>query len=232
MRHFISILLLSTVFFFFMGCHFSHVADDEERTVPIEDFDKIYVRGSFNILLEQGDKPGLKMVGIKETLETVNVSSDTVTGWLTLSRDKFSMSSPDLVIGFKNLEKIRIEGGASVRSDGYLDMEDIHIRVEGGAKIKLKLKARSIYLRGEGGVVYDLEGVSEQLHSELYGVAYLNAADLETDTAFVEIQGVGIASLKVNDLLKARMEGMGKISYTGDPEVDQSIEGVGKISQE
>lgn len=232
MRHFILIVLISLVCFSFTACHYSHVKDQEEKTIPVENFDKIYVKGSFNILLEQRNEPSLEIKGLKETIESVMVERDSITGWLELSREKFSMSSPDLVIGFKNLESIRIEGGANIRTDGFLDLQDIDIRVEGGAKMKLKMKARNIRLRGEGGVVYELEGVSKRLHAELYGVAYLNASTLETDTADVVIEGVGIASLKVNELLKARMEGMGKITYVGDPEVDQDIQGLGKISRD
>jgi len=232
MRQIISIVIFSLVCYSFMACHYSKVAEEEQRVVPIENFDKIYVKGSFSILLKQSDEPYLRMRGLAETLESVNVKSDSTTSWLELSRDKFSMSSPDLVIGFTDLNQVRIEGGASVHSDGFLDLKDLEIRVEGGANINLKLKAQTIHLRGEGGVVYDIEGVVNRLESELFGVAYLKASTLETDTAVVRIEGLGVASLKVNKLLKANMQGMGKISYQGDPEVDQSIEGLGKISQD
>jgi len=232
MRHISSIIILLLVSYSFVACHYSKVAEDERREVPIENFDKIYVKGSFSILLEQSNEPFLQMRGLPETLESVKVKSDPMTGWLELSRDKFSMSSPDLVIGFQDLSHVRIEGGASIHSDGFLDLGDLDIRVEGGANINLKLKAQTIHLRGEGGVVYEIEGVASRLDSELFGVAYLKASALETDTAVVRIEGLGVASLKVNKLLKADMQGMGKISYQGDPEVDQSIEGLGKISRE
>lgn len=232
MRQIVSIVILSLVSFSFEACHYSTVADEEQRVVPIENFDKIYVKGSFSILLEQSDVPYLRMRGLAETLESVNVKSDSTAGRLQLSRNKFSMSRPDLVIGFTDLNQLRIEGGASVRSDGFLGLEDLDIRVEGAANINLKLKAQTIHLRGEGGVVYNIEGVANKLDAELFGVAYLKASTLETDTVIVRIEGLGVASLKVNKLLKANMQGMGQINYQGDPQLEQSIEGLGKISQE
>ncbi|WP_163713124.1 GIN domain-containing protein [Mangrovibacterium lignilyticum] len=235
MRHSTSILMLLLLLSFsvsFTACHYSRVDDEEEKSIPVTEFDKIYVKGNFTILLEQGTEPALTIRGLKETLETTEVTSDTLSGWLKLSRDKFSLSSPQLVIRFRDLSRLRIEGAATVETAGYLDLNDLDVRVEGGARLDLKMKAQKVSLRGEGGVVYELEGVSRRLESNLQGAAYLKASAFETDTADINIEGVGVATIHVNDLLKAHMEGMGKISYTGDPEIDQRIDGLGKISRE
>ena len=216
----------------FSSCNYSNVRDEEERTVAVSDFSKIRVKGSFNILLEQGSEPGLLIRGLRESLETVNVVNDTVLGQLELSRDKLSLSSPDLIIRFTQLDELRIEGGATVNSNGYLNLKKISIGVEGGARVNLSLKATEIHLRGEGGVVYELRGVAPRLESNLFGVAYLNAGDLLTDTVRIRVEGVGVASLHVNKFLKADLEGMGRITYSGDAELEQSVQGLGKISRE
>lgn len=214
------------------ACTYSNIQDDTEREFEVADFNRIYVQGNFTIKLEQGTEHGVKVKGMKESVQTVEAKTDSITQTLEISRDKFSMSSPELIIRCKQLDGIRIEGGATVDSEGYLDVDKIDIRVEGGAKINLKLKANSVKLRGEGGVVFDLEGFTRKMESDLFGMSYLKARNLETDTTLINVEGISVATIRVNKYLKARMQGIGKINYIGDPELEQSVEGLTKISQE
>lgn len=228
----ILIILFLTGLLPLAACTYSNIQDEEERQIPVSDFRNIYVQGGFLIRLEQGSETGVKARGLKETLRTLDVRTDSIAGTLTIKRDKFSMSSPELVIRFRELNSLRIEGGATVDTEGYLNVGVLQVRVEGGAKVNLKLKADEVKLRGEGGVVFNLEGVSRKMESDLFGVSYLKARELVTDTAKINIEGVGVASICVNQYLKARMQGLGKLNYTGNPVVDQNIEGLTKITRD
>ncbi|PTN10040.1 putative autotransporter adhesin-like protein [Mangrovibacterium marinum] len=232
MRLFISICWILMLGISLSSCNYARVEDEEEKIFAPGTFDKLYVKGNFNILLEQGPQSGLRIRGLKETLETVDVKSDPSTGWLRLTRDKFSLNSPRVILRFLDLNQIRIEGGATIKTDGYLDLQDLAVSVEGGANIKMKMKARKLDLSGEGGVVYELQGVSRQLTARLSGASYLKASEFETDTADIHIEGVGFAAIHVNQYLNARLEGMGKISYSGTPQVNQSVDGLGTIEQQ
>jgi hypothetical protein len=144
MRLITSILLVIFVGFSLPSCHYAQVKDEEEMTIAVSEFDKIFVKGSFTIMLEQGSAPGVKIRGLKETLETVDVNSKAESGWLELTRDKFSLSSPEVTLRFEDLSKIRIEGGATVKTDGYLDLKELEVRVEGGANVKMKMKSGKV----------------------------------------------------------------------------------------
>ncbi len=231
-RKTIYLLLMITLSFGLISCNYAKLQDDESRDYSITDFDRLYVKGNFTIYLVQSDSVGMSIEGFKESLATIDVQQSAGSNELRLVRDKFSLSSPQVTIRYKNLEELRIEGGANVTTEGYADLNDLNVRVEGGANLKLKLKVNQLKLRGEGGVVYQLEGVAQKVESTLIGAAYIKASDFSTDTAIVRIEGVGIADLNVNKYLNATVEGMGAVSYKGDPEVDKSIQGLGKISQE
>lgn len=214
------------------GCTYTNIQDDAVQEFQVADFSRIYIQGSFTIKLEQGTEPGVRVKGMKESVQTVEAKTDSLTRTLEITRDKFSMSSPELVIRFKQLNGIRLEGGATMDSEGYLDVDSLDIRVDGGAKVNLKLKAETVKLRGEGGVVFDLEGYSRKLESDLFGMSYLKAREFETDSTYINVEGISVASIRVNKYLKARMQGIGKINYIGDPKIEQSAEGLTKISQE
>lgn len=225
-------LLLTTLSFLLVSCNYAKLQDDEKRDYSIEEFSQLYVKGSFTIKLVQADQVGMTIEGFKESLETINVDQDEASGELRLTRDKFSLSSPEVTLKYTQLNQIHIEGGANVSTEGYADLNNLTIRVEGGANLNLKLKVNQLSLRGEGGVVYQLMGVGHKMESTLVGAAYIKAAEFNTDSASIRIEGVGIADLNVNDYLNATVEGMGAVSYKGDPEVDQSIQGLGKVSKE
>jgi len=232
MKWIVSILLIVLGGILFVSCHYSKVAEERERVVAVRSFDRISVQGGFSVSLEQGNENGLIIRGLNESLETTIVENDTLEGWLRVSREKLSLNSPHLVIRVKELREIVVEGGAKIMSEGYLDLKELQVSVEGGAKVDLKAKAEVIKLTGEGGVVFDLEGVCSKLTANLYGAAYLDAEALNTDTAQINLQGVGYARIDVNDLLDAHVEGVGKVRYTGSPKVLKHIEGLGKISKE
>lgn len=231
MRLITSILFVFLVGFSFSACHYAQVKDEEEMSVPVSEFNKVFVKGNFTIRLEQSGRPGVHIRGLKETLETIDVNSDAESGWLELRRDRFSLNSPEVILQFSDLEKIKIEGGATIETKGYLNLNELEVQVEGGANIKLKMKADKVDISGEGGGVFELEGASPQLSARLSGAAYLKAADFTTDSTSVQIEGLGFATLHVNKYLNAHLEGLGKISYSGDPVVDQSVDGLGKIER-
>ncbi|WP_372776333.1 head GIN domain-containing protein [Mangrovibacterium sp.] len=228
------IFLLVLPVFLLMGfsCHYPRNGEDEERAIVVADFDKLEVKGSFTIVLEQASEPGVTIRALPESIETVTVFNDSVSGRLEISRDKFSLNSPELHIRFRKLEQLHIEGGTSLQTEGYIEVDDLAVSVEGGGHIIFKLKANKLELRGEGGVVYELEGVCRNLNSSLYGASYLKGSDLIVDSAEVRIEGMGVASIQVNSYLQAKLKGMGKITYLGDPDVVQSIEGLGQIRRE
>lgn len=214
------------------SCTYTNIQDDAERTFVVADFDHISIQGSFTVKLEQGSEPGVKVKGMKESVQTVDARTDTLSKTLIVTRDQFSMSNPELTIRCRNLNEIRIEGGASLISDGYLDLDTIDIRVEGAAKLNLKLKAKSVNIRGEGGVIFELEGYAANLDAKLLGASYLKARELQTDSTRIHVEGVGVAVVNAEKYLKARILGLGKISYAGDPDIDQSTEGLTKIARD
>lgn len=226
----LGILLLSLMLL--QSCTYTNVQDDTEREFEVADYQRICIQGSFAVKLEQGSKPGVSVKGMKESVQTVDARTDTLSKTLIITRDQFSMSNPELTIRCRNLDGIRIEGGATLNSEGYLDLDTINIRVEGAAKLALKLKAKSIHIRGEGGVIFELEGYTSSLDANLFGASYLKARELQTDSTRIHIEGVGVAVVNVDKYLKTRMLGLGKINYAGNPDIDQSGEGLTKISQE
>jgi hypothetical protein len=58
--------------------------------------------------------------------------------WMPLC---FQYRRVSLYITFKTLEKLYIEGGVNMKTNGYLDLNDFDVHIEGGANVDLNMKA-------------------------------------------------------------------------------------------
>lgn len=228
-----------TILFFaalMLGTIISQAQNDKDwasKTYDINDFSELYIEGGYKVFLEQGSRCGLtvKATG-DDVFDVLQVKQFGDELRLDVEREKFDFDRINLYITFKNLEKVEIEGGVSLKTKGYIDLEDFYMHVEGGAKIEMDLKANDIKIYGEGGVLFDLSGVAESLNVKVTGAGHVDAEDLKTKDVIFYIEGVGTGSVYATQSLDAKIEGVGKIKYKGDPKVTQYIDGLGSVKRD
>ena len=119
-----------------------------------------------------------------------------------------------------------------LKTKGYLDLNDIYVGVEGGAKIELDMKARNVEINGEGGVLFELDGVADRLKVHLTGAGHVDASELKTKDVTFRVEGVGTGSVYATETLHAQIEGVGKVKYRGNPDVTKNIDGLGSVSRD
>jgi len=207
--------------------------DDEDwagETYDIKNFSSIYLHGGYRVFLSQGDRPGLTVkTSNADVLDNLNVENRGSQLRLEMQKDFITYKRIRLYITFTHLDEILAEGGLKLRSDGYLDLDDLNLHIEGGASVRLQMKADDVRVSGEGGVLIYLDGIADRLEVLLSGAGHVDASELKTKNASVEIEGVGTGSVYATEKLFAKIEGLGKISYKGDPEVVQAINGLGTV---
>ncbi len=206
--------------------------DDGARTYDIANFERIVLEGGYKVILVQSDQPGLRIKADEKLHEYIQVDSDGHTLSVTLRERHLNFEGVTLYIEFVDLQELRIEGGVKLETRGYVDMKDFYLRVEGGAKIEMEMKVDHLKVVGEGGVSFDFRGVAKTMDARISGAGHLDADDLKTQEVTIEIEGVGGGSVYATDFLKAKIEGVGKIRYKGNPKVEKTIEGLGFVSPE
>lgn len=207
--------------------------DWDERQYDVDDFSAMYLEGGYKVLLSQGDKCALT---IKTTDDDV-LDHLKVENWgdelrLVMDRDFLNYERIRLYVTFKTLDEITAQGGLKMETDGYLDLNDLFVHVEGGAKIDLELKAEDIEIIGEGGVLVELDGVADKLSVKLSGAGHVDAEDMKVNDARFHIEGVGTGSVHAVETLYAKIEGVGKVRYTGNPKVTREIDGLGSVKRD
>ena len=226
--------LLTTVLLIAANQSFSQNDDNwESKTYEIGNFHKIDMEGGFNVYLIQGETSSVEIRATDwDVFEDIEVKTDNSTLKLEVERKPFDFERVNLYITFRELEEISIEGGVKMKTRGYLDLRDFYIHVEGGAKIELDLKAENVKVVGEGGVIFELQGVAESLDARLSGAGHVDADELKTKHVSFRIEGVGTGSVYATETLNAKIEGVGKLKYRGNPEVRKNIEGLGSVSRD
>jgi hypothetical protein len=200
------------------------------KTYNVGDFKQIDLEGGFKVNLIQGDECSIKVKTTNEDVfDNLGIENYNEKVRIELDMSFFEYRRVNLYITFKTLELLDIEGGVNLKTDGYLSLNDFDVKIEGGANIDLDMKAENVKVYGEGGFLFDLNGVANQLDVTIKGAGHVGASDLKTKVVRFSIAGFGTGSVYATRSLDAKIEGVGKIRFKGDPKVTQYIDGLGSV---
>jgi len=190
------------------------------------------LEGGYKVYLVQGDENKVVVKAsdddVFDYLKIKNVGSKLR---LRVEEDCFNYDRIILYITFKELEKVKIEGGVKLKTKGYLALNDFEMYVAGGAKIELDLKADNVQIIGEGGMLFELDGIAKSLDIKITGAGNIDADELRAKNVTVGIEGVGSASVYATETLNAKIEGVGTIKYRGNPKVTKYVDGLGSVKR-
>ena len=221
-------ILLSVIF---SGSVFAQEEQNwPSKTYEMGDFTRIKLDGGFKVYLIQGEEC---IVTVKSNNSDVfdKIKIENYQNELSVQMDAslFQYRRVSLYITFKTLEKLYIEGGVNLKTNGYLDLNDFDVHIEGGANLDLNLKAEKVKVYGEGGFLFELKGVAEKLDVTIKGAGHVSANELKTKDVRFVVAGFGTGNVYATKTLYAKLEGVGKLRYKGNPKVEQYIDGLGSV---
>jgi hypothetical protein len=225
-------LILSTLFVaIFSVIVFAQEEDGwATKTYKIGEFSQIMLDGGFKVNLIQGDECSVTVKATNaDVFDNIKIERNQNEVLIQMDASFFEFRRISLYITFKTLEKLRIEGGVNLKTNGYLDLENLAVHVEGGANIDLNMKAKNVEVYGEGGFLFELKGVADKLDVTIKGAGHVSASELKTKDVSFSVAGFGTGTVYATNTLNARIEGVGKLRYKGDPKVDQYIDGLGSV---
>jgi hypothetical protein len=229
----IIILLGALIASLFSSCTYAHRSNSENEkteTISTEYFNKIVVKGAYDIRLIQSETPQLTITSDKATFDNIDTSVHDSTLYVKLYRYNVKPTPIiELEIACNNIEKLRVEGGIVLETEGYIETKDFDLHIEGGTDADIKIKADNIRLRTAGGVNIEFEGICNDLNIHSEGACNIDAATLRAETVRCKLSGAGNATVYASDYLDAHIEGVGLISYRGNPTVNKRIEGLGLV---
>jgi hypothetical protein len=206
--------------------------DKNKRNYPVGNFDKILLEGNYRVYLYHSEKPFLKVEAPSDDIyDAIEVNSDNGALQLSVKKKRFYLNRIELHIGSPDLRELEVSGDIKLTTDGYLDVNDIDLLMQGGANVDMSLKAKSIAVRCEGAVLLEMRGVSDNLSVKISGAGHVNARELTAKEVTIRVEGVGFGSVYATNLLDVKIEGVGKVTYKGNPDIKRIISGLGKVEQ-
>jgi hypothetical protein len=225
-------LVISVLFATFLSVAVLAQEEDgwDSKNYEVGDFSEIMLDGAFKVYLVQGDHCNIEVKCSNDNVfDDIIVRRNQKEVEIKLDQSFFKYNRVSLYITFKSLEKLNIEGGVNLKTNGYLDLNNFAVNIEGGANIDLDMKAKNVEVYGEGGFLFELRGVADKLDITIKGAGHMSAADLKTKDVIFTVAGFGTGSVYATNTLNAKIEGVGKLRYKGDPKVNQYIDGLGSV---
>jgi hypothetical protein len=197
------------------GCHhMDSVRGSGKRQVQkreVSPFTSISTEGAFNIDVVCQKAQSLEIEGDDNILPLVSTEvSNNVLYLKTLKN--YSVGTPIVVrIAVPNL------GALSVSGAGKIDI--------------VGLKSENFVIDANGAPQINVSGTAKVINIDSNGAAKIDTHSLHASKAVVESKGVSRIDVDVADQLDVTISGPSTVTYEGDPTINKTIHGPGKLQK-
>jgi phage shock protein PspC (stress-responsive transcriptional regulator) len=198
----------------------------DESVSELRDFDRIEISGKFDLRVVHGDNYSVDLTGSEEQKEQYNVSRSGETLIIDFNGKKdfdwnvkgLSLEEMRIIITMPRIEKIEANGFGTIRFDEFTS-DDFEIDSRGPVKIRGDINAHNLVVKLTGKSEADLSGNANNLNAHVEFASTLRAYDLQTQDAFVEVNGASSAKVNVTGTLEIDEGVASDVDYRGNPHV-------------
>lgn len=221
-----SLILMLSVYAFTL-----HAQSVEMRKLP--SFTKLKTGGSWDVTLQKGDNPEVKLES--KNIDLDRVITEVKNGTLNVYLEKGNYRNVDLTVHvtYVELESIKSGGSGNLKSLSDLRADDLEISISGSGDAhfqNLESGNLSISMSGSGNI-HVAGGSVGLIKVDQSGSGNFKGNDLNAEEASINKSGSGNVTLAaVNQSLSVRSSGSGNVQYRGNPSVnDVNISGSGRV---
>ena len=207
----------------------------------VSNFNQISLRGYGELFITQGEQESLTVQADED--ELLNIKTDVVDGklriniitdWVEKISSFFSKGFYSQRIRFdltvKELTNLDIIGAARVNVKG-LQGEEFAVKLGGAADITIEsLKTERLKAELPGAGLLKIAGKTIDQSVIVSGAGAYEAPHLESQSANIQLTGLGKATVWVVEELEATLIGLGSIEYYGNPKITKSVQGLGSVT--
>ena len=237
--------VLSVFLFGLPGCKktgtdcFTSTGNIVREVRNIAEFDSIDMEDYVNLILSEDSVNKVEVEAGQNILDGIDtkvidrqltIRNNTKCNWLR------SYSKPvNVYVSVKNLKKIYYNSSGNITTLTPIRSDNLKVDVWGGAgtiDMNLDIKGFGYFIIHMGTADFNLHGTCSICTIFAGDFGLIQAKDLQTGYAFVTNHGSNDVYVRARQFLKARIESIGNIYYTGNPDsLDIQIHGVGEVIQ-
>jgi hypothetical protein len=232
-------LLLTLLFVGLQSCNLNIKKTYSEKITeetPLQNITKIKLSGVMDFHLIQGNEQSIRLEGAEQLISKVDINQANGLLEVRLTEedlDFFEDRTLEAYITVADLEELTFEGVGKLQSDNQLNTNLLNIKGDGVGKIDLNIQTNE--LQAEFNLLGDvtLRGKAQRVRLVNNGMGRIDASELVTEWMDLKSDGIGKVSVHCTDKLALEVNGIGKVTYKGDPEIiREQINGIGKVSKE
>ncbi|MCB0688038.1 MAG: DUF2807 domain-containing protein [Saprospiraceae bacterium] len=207
------------------------ILSQEERRYNFENFDQLVLNGSFEVVLQQGDREEIILKGPGQILDNIKVNQHgpkVVVGDHPYQNK--SLRKVQVQIYMQNLRVLEINGISKLECITPITSDRLDLVCNGIRDVEFDFNVDDLSATFDGiGTTY-LSGKSDVAEIECAGMGNLYATDLRVGILHFESAGIGKAEIYADKELYLDVSGIGTVRYAGNPEVKSiSKDGIGKV---
>jgi len=140
-------------------------------------------------------------------------------------------------VRFNGMDKISTSTFAlgvsgSAKINGAFECENFTARISGSVEIESHIECNKFEVDISGSGEIAVSGAAKETSVSVSGSATFTGNEFQTNNAIIDISGSGSIHIWVLDYLKARVSGSGRVTYRGNPKIDYSGSGSGRLESE
>lgn len=199
----------------------------------INPFEQLYVIGSMDVYLLQGETPSLQVEGFEQDLKCVEIEQRGDALYISFKKKgahfNFINKKVDIFLTVNNLTEIDLDGSINLTTENEFHLDKVKITSKGATKAVLGLNVQDLNIDLKGAAHVTLNGYAQNQTINIEGSGDYKANKLLSGSANVNIYGDGSAYLDVERDLNVKMYGNGNVHYKGHPSVQSQSYGAGKV---
>lgn len=202
----------------------------DEVNYKVRKFDRIYLKGPFEVELIQSDDYKVNIEAPEKYMEDIQLSDDN--GTLTIDFDRKWKDNLDIEIQiyFRDIEELKITGAVDLYNASTLTMDNFKIQFKGAGKIDMDVHCNKLITEISGVGDFDMTGKAEYHKVTFSGVGDYDASKFIAENTSVNSNGVGSVSVYASEKLIANASGIGSVEFYGNPKYkDVSTSGLGSV---
>ncbi len=209
-------------------------AISEDRYV--KNFNGVASSGFVNVVIKLGDVESLRLEGDPSAIadlitevkgNVLNIKPKTKVYW----NNRFKNAKVTAYITAKRLTNATMSGSGDMRIENSLNNQNFTATVSGSGSIRAKGSFNSFVGVISGSGTIKCSGKSDQANLTISGSGKFSGNDFTAGSASSVISGSGNINMGVNNSLKAVINGSGSFYYTGNPTVEKTTIGSGRVKR-
>lgn len=233
MRKFKTLLSTILLIVFITSCTLAQKREFTEKDYPIQSFTSVEADIVGNIIYTQSSNTSVRVEGDKDLVDKLLVTADNEVLKLYFEGKQKNIGKKKVTIYISSpvIEKINMEGVGNFKTEGDVQANSLVIDFEGVGNFEAKqLQCTNIKATYEGVGNLKLAGSTNFLELLSEGVGSVNTKELKAKKVVVKAGGVGSVKCYASEHIELDNNGVGSITYYGDPTVKSSNNsGIGKV---